>query len=488
MFEVRTYHPYLAVVFSAHLLTAHLLYWTVRRAGAGPWPAVAGAALFATFGGGFENVLWAFQVGFVGSVALGLAHLLLVDHGGPWGRRDAAALGVGLLALTFSGVTVTMLLIAGVAVLLRRGAAAAVLAIGPLAAAYLAWFAVVGREGLLHQARPGPLMVLRFVGRGLVATTTSWIGSEALGLVVLAVLGVTVAWTALWPRPLWPGRVDGGRAVTTACALGAVALFVIVGLGRRDGVPESSRYLYTATALALPIGGRAVEQLLRRLPAPRPGREIVTAALCGALVAHPVAHGSRLMRRRALDEGARELRVRGLVLAGAELATSGQPLVADQIDPVLNPDISVASLRELARRKAFGSLADVTAEDRLAAAAALQLAVVAEPRADLRVPSARLAQVARALSTPAGPGCVTVDPTNHNPQLLLDVGAPTAVSVQSTVAGRIGGSFPDPVAGPSPFTSGPVPAGGVRHLAVSRPGLLILAVPQTGRSQVCGLA
>lgn len=490
VFEVRTYHPYLAMVFAAHLLTAHLLFWVGRRMGAGPWPAAAAAALFAFYGDGFENILWAFQIGFVGSVALGYAHLLLVDHDGPWGRRDAAALGIGLVALTFSGVTVTMLVVAGVAVFLRRGLKAALLAIGPLAVTYVVWLALFGKAGLQHAERAGPAAIIRFVGGGLAATTRSWVGSAAAGFVVLAAVAAVVAWTALRPRVARPGRWEGSRAVTLGCAVGAVTLFAIVGLGRAGSNPDSSRYLYTATALVVPLAARAVEQVLRRLPQSWSWRwrETATAAACVLLVAHPVVHGGRILRQRAAVEGQREMRVRRLILAGAELVGSGQPVVAVQVDPVFSPDLGVEALRALQGRRAFGSLADVTPQDRQAAAAALQLDVVAAPSPDLRAPAARVINVARATSTPSGPGCIDVDPFDVHPQLLLDIEAPTSVSVQASDAGRVGGSFPDPDAGPSPFTSAAVPAGGTRHLEVSRPGELVLAVPQTGRSRVCGLA
>ena len=41
-------------------------------------------------GAGSQNLLWAFQIGFLGSVALGLGAMLLVNHAGAWQRRDWA--------------------------------------------------------------------------------------------------------------------------------------------------------------------------------------------------------------------------------------------------------------------------------------------------------------------------------------------------------------------------------------------------------------
>ena len=93
----------------------------MRRAGVGPWIASAAAALFMLFGAGDENIVWAFQMGFVGSLVFGLTQLLLADHDGPIARRDWLALLAGLAGLLCSGVGVTMVVVVGLATLARRG-------------------------------------------------------------------------------------------------------------------------------------------------------------------------------------------------------------------------------------------------------------------------------------------------------------------------------------------------------------------------------
>src|ERR1041385_1004162 len=76
------YLPYLAVVFVLHLTAAHLLWRIMRRGGVAPLVAAAAAGVFALLGAGYENLLWAFQMGFVASLTLGLAHVLLVSGPG----------------------------------------------------------------------------------------------------------------------------------------------------------------------------------------------------------------------------------------------------------------------------------------------------------------------------------------------------------------------------------------------------------------------
>ena len=93
----------------------------MRRSQVGVWTSALAASVFALFGAGAQNLLWAFQVTFTGALVLGLVHLLLADHDGPLDRRDWLGLAAGFLGLMCSGVAVTMVFVVGVAALLRRG-------------------------------------------------------------------------------------------------------------------------------------------------------------------------------------------------------------------------------------------------------------------------------------------------------------------------------------------------------------------------------
>ena len=75
LFGLRSYVPYQCVVVVAHLTTAILLRVVMRRAGVRPWTATIVASVFVLFGPGEENIVWAFQIGFVGAVMFGLMQL-----------------------------------------------------------------------------------------------------------------------------------------------------------------------------------------------------------------------------------------------------------------------------------------------------------------------------------------------------------------------------------------------------------------------------
>ncbi|MFV1999533.1 MAG: hypothetical protein ACC654_04130, partial [Acidimicrobiia bacterium] len=98
VFSLETYIPYLAILSVLQVAIASLVYALLVREGA-PWGfgIVAGVGVI-LFGPGAENLVWAFQIGFVGSLAAFLGALVLLQRrSGRW--SDAAASGLLLVAV-----------------------------------------------------------------------------------------------------------------------------------------------------------------------------------------------------------------------------------------------------------------------------------------------------------------------------------------------------------------------------------------------------
>jgi hypothetical protein len=130
-FGLRTYVPYMLVLMALHAASAFLLFELVRRR-AGDLVGIACAAMLLVLGAGWENLLWAFQIAFVGSVACGLGMLLALD--GPPARRRLAVAAVLLAAsLMFSGIGLFFGVVAAVRLMLD-----------PPRRRELLWFAPVG--------------------------------------------------------------------------------------------------------------------------------------------------------------------------------------------------------------------------------------------------------------------------------------------------------------------------------------------------------
>src|SRR5437762_11612482 len=81
----------------------------MRRAGVAAWPATLLALPMLLTGAGAGNLTFGWQFQFVGAVFFGLAQALMTDVDGPIGRRDIAGLGLGLLCLVCSGVSLAMI-------------------------------------------------------------------------------------------------------------------------------------------------------------------------------------------------------------------------------------------------------------------------------------------------------------------------------------------------------------------------------------------
>src|SRR5439155_2217521 len=90
------------VLLALHATNAFLLFELVRRR-SGDLIGVAAAALMLVLGAGWENLLWAFQMTFVGSVTCGLGALLALQRLS--GQRGiAAVVALTTASILFSGI------------------------------------------------------------------------------------------------------------------------------------------------------------------------------------------------------------------------------------------------------------------------------------------------------------------------------------------------------------------------------------------------
>lgn len=259
---VRSYLPYAALTIGLHLIAAALLRLVMRRSGVRPWISTAVAGAFVCFGPGAQDVLWAFQIAFSGALVLGLADLLLIDHGGPVDHRDWLGLVAGTLALMCSGVAITMVIVVGIAALLRRGWHIALLHTAPLGALYVVWSARYssGHHSFVGTARQVTDWVA--TGIGTVLGELGRVPGAGWLLGVALVSGLALVIHASGWR-----RLREQLATPVALLLGAVVFFVITGIDRSGlGITfvRSGRYMHIAAALVLPAIAVAVETLFGR--------------------------------------------------------------------------------------------------------------------------------------------------------------------------------------------------------------------------------
>ncbi len=267
VFGATTYKPYQLIVVVTHVAIAVLLHAVMRRAKVRPWIAFAAVALFVLVGPGAKNAVWAFQMGFNGSLAWGLAHLLLADHGGRADRRDALGLVCGLLAIASSGVGISLAAGVGVAVLMRRGWRMALVHSAPLLTFYAVWAVIADAGTYGSSGRPGVEVLLDWTKSFAVGTFVGLGRFEVLAWAFVAVVLVGAVLLGMGHRG---GDLPDLRitlAIPIGLALAALSFVLTTGLARSwlgASAARGDRYVYIAAALILPLIAVTAEAIASR--------------------------------------------------------------------------------------------------------------------------------------------------------------------------------------------------------------------------------
>lgn len=365
-----SYMPYLALLAVLHATVAILVYGLVRRRTA-PALAVGIALIVLVFGSGFENLFWGIQIDFVGTTALGLGAMLLLDDLPtlPGAGRAAAATGLLIVAVMTSGYGLFMLGLVGLDVLLdarrRRWIAPLLVPV----ALYGLWYVTFGRSGIATYGNPFTPETLAalplFIVDGLATALGAAAGGGALmGRILTVALVAWIGYLAARRR-----RVPG-RAV--ACLVAIAVEYAIVGVVRAPldaGAALYTRYAYLSGILAL-IGaasliGRPAIPAARHPVAVAVGVSVLTFSLIwnvGLLVAGRDLFAQRADLTRAfvtlgttdplpagLDPNLSLVLVPSPVELRRAIATYGSPMT-DVLAPGFVPAVSDAALEEATQR------------------------------------------------------------------------------------------------------------------------------------------
>jgi len=294
VFGMQSYLPFSAILLLVHTAAAFVLFLIVRRQ-AGDLIGIAAAGLLLLVGQGAENVFWAFQVGFVGSVLLGLIAIWLLQAPGAGRVRPSLASAALVASLASSGIGLFFLPTVAVDLWLDRARRRLLWVLAAPVAAYGVWFLAFGRAKVTQHRSPLDADPLR----ELVTYVPSGIGSGLAGMLslgshfgMLAFAGGTTVLTLLLrrTRPL--------PALAIGATVGLVLQYTVTGLVRAqfgDGQAMSSRYVYVATVFGLLIFATA----LAKAPFTGVWRPVVVVVLAGILL-----HDTMLMAQGAAERAA----------------------------------------------------------------------------------------------------------------------------------------------------------------------------------------
>jgi hypothetical protein len=489
VFGIRTYLPYVVVLILLHLLTVHLLWRVLLRSGVTALVAACACAIFAILGSGWENLTWAFQLSVIGSIAMGLAALLVAPQTGAFGRRDVWVWVLAITSLMFSGVGITMVVIVGVITLLRRGIQVAALTIAAPTGAYLVWYATYGKD-----APPGPMQesfttalqaAPAFVWRGLTDAVASTADFAGIGPVVLVLLGLWLIRSVRLDRPPWP--------TVAATTLGAVVFLALTDI-RRSGFgieyAGTSRYVYVVVALLLPAATLAAASQLDRSNL----RYLVLLGFTGLLIFIQMSTLNEAANRQAeVEQNAKHI-----ILASAELLTRREPIVADEPAPKLPsdstfaevaPSLQTEELERLARDHKLPGNVAITQRDLNTARAYLQVALSTIALVEPGPVQPALTRLSGLIREPMPDNCVRLTPVGDSPRARFRFATAGTLQVVSSRSGaylaRVGTAEGIDFGQGSPLEFS---GGRARVLSVSaRDATVELEIPGAGVTTVCGL-
>ncbi len=336
-----SYLPFLIPAVLVHLAVAHLTWRILLRVGVAPWIATALSVIVIVLGGGAENILWAFQFGFMGAIALGLSAVLLLDR-----ERlpIVPLLIVTIVAPMFSGTAIPVLAAAAIVGWVRHGFRRTVAIMLPTAVIYVTWYVLAGASAgggtgfsgwgdLPAAALFAAAMVAGGLGRGL-----PWIGLGAAVAVAVAV------WFAVTVRK----GIRSPAAAAYALVIGAIVFVLLTTYSRLAfgiSAAASMRYAYLTIVLLLP----AIGIMLTALAA----RSRVWAWVVAAVLAIVAVTNLVLLSLYAAEQAAREAESRAAISSALEALRENpadETLLSTPADAVWAPDLLGSDLLELDRR------------------------------------------------------------------------------------------------------------------------------------------
>lgn len=276
VFGMSSATPEYVLLILSLLVAATLLFVYVRRR-IGPWPALMAAVLLLFLGPAWQDILWPFELGFVGSVLFGLAMLLALDRDDRGG--DIAACIFLTLAAGFSSLGISFMAAAAVNLLQRRRdrGLGRIYVVAVPVVLFAAWYLGWGHDAESHVTLRNVLSSPPFVLEGMAASVEALLGLSDAPVEGVASVGwgqpllVALVMLVIYGQVRRPGFSAGFWVVAAATATNwFLAAFNFIP-GRE---PTTGRYMYAGVVFVLLLAA----ELLRGV---RIGR---TALLVSAVV------------------------------------------------------------------------------------------------------------------------------------------------------------------------------------------------------------
>jgi hypothetical protein len=320
--------PYRLLLAATVVALAVAVFAFVRER-AGQLLALLSAAVLLFLGPAWEDLLWSFQIGFIGSLAAGVGVLLALQRESP--RRNIAACALLVVSILLSDLGISFVVAAAVAVLLRRRPSQLWIPATP-ALLFAAWWIAYGHEASSHLTL-----------RNLAQTPQYVLDSVASGLASLVGLARYSDGSALdtytWGRPLlavavlavavWLSRGGRPRPFLLVVAAAALSFWILAAANYTPGrEPGASRYQLISASFVVLLAAEAFRPVRLR-----------PAGLASATLLALVVIGANL---GALNDGYKFMRTHSAIaeadLGALEIARGHAPPQFRLANPVAHTD------------------------------------------------------------------------------------------------------------------------------------------------------
>lgn len=337
------------LIFVVPVISAHCVaVWTASRVvlrTTNDGVASLATALTLTFlAAGHENLLWGFQVGFIGAPALVIL-ATLACHRSSSPRRLALAAFLCCLAVMTQGTALSAMVIPFLVLLFQRRLRDMILVIGPAATLFVGWYLKWGSQSShsspTNQQR---LQWPQYVWKGVQTSLDGFVNVQGAGVAVLALALVGLGRSRISWRDL---------QFPLAMFIAAPVFFFISSLGRLQyGVDQAgaSRYQYIGILFMAPL---LIVGIFELVSAPRRS----THALL-ALSFWVVASGVTGLAEYSTTTYPTDPRFRETIEAAALLGEDPAIAGGRRPSPQFNPNVTVDGLRELVADGSFTPRAD----------------------------------------------------------------------------------------------------------------------------------
>lgn len=240
IFGFSTYTPYLSLLLLTNLFLCVAVFKTLLINQLGTVAAFLASALLIAPAVGFENLLWAFQLGYMSSMLFGTLAFLVASKRFELTTKDGMLIGfLTLLSIASSGIGIVFVLSLGVfLILLKREKIVIGLATGIPVITYSIWFLVYGESGVQRSASPFTEMI-KFSLHGV-------INSIKNGFLLTNVnQSMFVAFTALLIVGIVTSRNKRGVFFAFTYLLSGILFYLLTAVSRSSfGVEYAASYRY----------------------------------------------------------------------------------------------------------------------------------------------------------------------------------------------------------------------------------------------------